>query len=152
MLGRWRTGTDFGATDLRRELVNDIGIPLIGSKLHVFVVGDEGARITDERNEMHIPTTDDADRQKTDEVRRLVVEEEMCGRLVEESLIAIRLAQAIVEVKMLRTRPDAPLSDPEQAGVARLERVLEVATERRQLRNAGQWCSSVQGFAIWPKR
>jgi hypothetical protein len=59
----------------------------------------------------------------------------MGGGIMQLAEVAVRIAQAVVEVPVFAGRPDAGLRDPEQAFIKRLQRGGDEAAEPRDLRD-----------------
>src|SRR5215510_10765332 len=95
---------------------------------------DERPRVGGERQQVHVPTAQDPHLQEAHQIRCLVAQEVVRRRLLEKTKVAVGVTEAIVEMKVLAAAPDARFGDPQETRVTWPERLLQMATEPRQLR------------------
>jgi hypothetical protein len=70
---------------------------------------------------VNVPPAENTNLQATNKVRHLVAQEEVSGSLVQQPPVTIGLPKLVVEMKVLTAGPDAPLGDPQEAGVPGLQ-------------------------------
>jgi hypothetical protein len=81
---------------------------------------------------VHVPSAHQSEFKVRDKVRLFIAEKKVAGSLVDQPVVCIALPEPVVEVPVLRARPDAPCNYPKQATGARSQESADGPAELEQ--------------------